>query len=254
MLSIKTSSWKDVLIHLGIMFCIVAIIVLTFFFFYLPRTTHHGESVTVPDISGMNVGQVEEFLASRDLRYEINDSAYIYNKPPSIVLTQYPKAGEKVKQNRKVYLTITTSNPPDVEMPKLVDMSLRSAQMLLQSFDLQQGQVTYVPNLAENLVLKQAIKGKPIEPGTRLPKGSKIDLTVGDGIGNAEFALQDLTNMSLEEAKVYLQGADLVLGSLIPDPNSSQPAGTIIKQNPAPDVNIRSGEVVDLWVAGAGSN
>ncbi|QHT66814.1 PASTA domain-containing protein [Rhodocytophaga rosea] len=252
MIYIKTSSKKDVLIHIGIMLSLLAIIVLSFFFIYLPSTTNHGESITVPDLSGMKVDAVEEFLESRDLRYEINDSTFISNKPASIVLTQYPKAGEKVKENRKIYITVTTNNPPNVEMPKLVDISLKSAQMLLQSYELQEGSIKYVPNLAQNLVLKQEFNGKEIAPGTKLPKGSKIDLTVGDGVGKDDFTLQNVVGMTLEEAKVVIEGSSLVIGSILYDGNSSEPTGTVIKQNPAADSNIRVGEVVDLWVSGTG--
>jgi eukaryotic-like serine/threonine-protein kinase len=252
MIYIKTSSKKDVLIHIGIMLSLLAIIVLSFFFIYLPATTNHGESITVPDLSGMKVDAVEEFLESRDLRYEINDSTFISNKPASIVLTQYPRAGEKVKENRKIYITVTTNNPPNVEMPKLVDISLKSAQMLLQSYELQEGSIKYVPNLAQNLVLKQEFNGKEIAPGTKLPKGSKIDLTVGDGVGKDDFALQNVVGMTLEEAKVVIEGSNLVIGSILYDANSSEPTGTVIKQNPAADNNIRVGEVVDLWVSGTG--
>lgn len=252
MIYIKTSSKKDVLIHLGIMLSLVAIIVLSFFFIYLPSTTNHGESITVPDLSGMKVEDVEEFLQSRDLRYEINDSTFIANKPASIVLTQYPRSGEKVKENRKIYITVTTNNPPNVEMPKLVDISLKSAQMLLQSYELQEGSIKYVPNLAQNLVLKQEWNGKEVAPGTKLPKGSKIDLTVGDGVGKDDFTLQNFTGMNLEEAKVVIEGSNLVIGSILYDANSSEPTGTVIKQNPAAESNIRVGEVVDLWISGTG--
>lgn len=252
MIYIKTSSKKDVLIHIGIMLSLLAIIVLSFFFIYLPATTNHGESITVPDLSGMKVEDIEEFLQSRDLRYEINDSTFIANKPPSIVLTQYPRSGEKVKENRKIYITVTTNNPPNVEMPKLVDISLKSAQMLLQSYELQEGKLTYVPNLAQNLVLKQELNGKEIAPGTKIPKGSKIDLTVGDGVGKDDFTLQNFVGMNLEEAKVVIEGSNLVIGSILYDANSSEPAGTVIKQNPASESNIRVGEVVDLWISGTG--
>jgi beta-lactam-binding protein with PASTA domain len=246
---------KDLLIHLGIMLCLIAILVLGFFFLYLPNTTNHGETVTVPELTGMDVKQVEEFLSSRDLRYEINDSTYLANKPGSIVLTQYPKAGEKVKENRKIYITITTNNPPNIEMPKLVDISLRSAQMLLQSYELQQGELKYVPNLAQNLVLKQQFNGKDIEPGTKIPKGSKIDLTVGDGIGNTEMEIPNLIGQTLAEARMAIEGSDLVLGSIIPETAKDKPQSVVTRQNPAPSETnkIRMGEVVDLWVEERGS-
>jgi beta-lactam-binding protein with PASTA domain len=253
MLYIKTSSKKDVLIHIGIMLSLLAIIVLCFFFIYLPSTTNHLESITVPDLSGRKVDELKDFLSEHDLRYEINDSTFIANKPASIVLTQYPKAGEKVKENRKIYITVTTNNPPNVEMPKLVDISLKSAEMLLQSYELQLGERKYVANLAQNLVLKQEWKGKEIAVGTRIPKGSVIDLTVGNGIGNEEFEVPDLAGKTLDEAKFTIEGSNLVVGSILYDSSSGEPAGTVVKQNPTATGRnkIRVGEVIDLWIAGS---
>jgi eukaryotic-like serine/threonine-protein kinase len=249
-MQIRTNSKWNILIHLGIMVCIVAIILLSFFFLYLPGTTNHGESVTVPDLTGMNVAQVDEFLRSHDLRYEVNDSTYRLDKSPNIVLTQYPRAGAKVKENRKIYLTKTMLNPPTIEMPKLVGISLRSAQMLLQSFQLQQGELKYVKNLAQNLVLEQHYNGKKIEPGDEIPKGSRIDLVVGDGLGETEFEVPAIVGMSFAEAKVLIEGSDLVLGNVQYSASSDQPSGTVIRQNPTEGKRIRTGELVDVWVSG----
>lgn len=250
MIYIKTSSFKDVLIHVAIMLSILAIIVLSFFFVYLPNTTNHLESITVPDLSGMKVADVEAFLEDHDLRYEINDSTFLLNKPPSIVLTQYPKSGEKVKENRKIYITVTTNNPPNVEMPKVVDISLKSAEMLLQSYELQVGKIKYVPHLAQNLVLKQEYKGKEIPVGGRIPKGSTIDLTVADGRGNTEFQIPDVVGKTYEEAKVIIEGSNLIIGSILPPGTEPAPDSKVVRQNPAAiqGNTIREGEVVDIWL------
>lgn len=253
MVTIKTNSKKDVLIHIGILLSVIAILFLGFFFVYLPVSTHHGETITVPNLSGMRVEELEEFLTSRDLRYEVGDSDFVLNSKPNTVIAQYPKQGSKVKQGRKVYLTVTMRNAPMVEMPGLVNLSLRSAQTTLQSFGLQLGQVTYVPDLARNAVLGQFYQGKPIEKKAKVPKGAKIDLTVGDGLGNAEFEVPNVVGMPLGDAEVLLKGADLQIGNIEYDSHSTMEPGTVIKQNP-PSLagnKIRIGEVVDLWVAGS---
>jgi beta-lactam-binding protein with PASTA domain len=255
MLTIKTSTKKDLLIHIGILLSLSAIIVLVFFFVYLPARTRHGESITVPDLTGMNVMQLEEFLNEKDLRFEA-DSDYVSNRPPLSVITQYPKAGSKVKEGRKIYVTIVAKNPPMVPMPNLVDFSLRSAQMVLQSAGLEAGELIYKPDLCQNCVLAQQVKGGDIKPGTRIPKGTKVDLVLGDGAGNQEFPVPNLIGKTLEEAKVILSGSDLVQGSIIYEQNSEKPVGTVFKQNPpAVEGNkIRMGEIVDLWVVGSPDN
>jgi eukaryotic-like serine/threonine-protein kinase len=249
---IKTNSKKDVLVHVGILLSILAIFFLGFFFVYLPTFTHHNETITVPNLSGMSVEELEEFLITKDLRYEVGDSDFVLNAKPYTVISQYPKPGSKVKEGRKVYLTVTMRNPPMVEMPGLVNLSLRSAQTTLQSFGLQLGEVKHVPDLARNAVLKQSYNGKTIEKGEKIPKGAKVDLEVGDGLGATEFPVPNLVGMALGDAEVILKGSDLQLGHIIYDSQSAEAPGTVIKQNP-PSLEsnkIRMGELMDLWVAG----
>ena len=88
--------------------------------------THNGK---------LKFTKVEEFLASHDLRYEVNDSSYSAEYPPLTVLKQYPAAGAKVKENRKIFVSVNRRNPPTVKMPDLID----GAALFLEQFDLHLG-------------------------------------------------------------------------------------------------------------------
>ncbi|MDX5348368.1 MAG: PASTA domain-containing protein, partial [Hymenobacteraceae bacterium] len=180
------NSFLDVIKHIAIMLILVALMLFAFFYWYLPTTTHHGQTISVPNIVGMQVDQMEDFLDDKDLRYYINDSSYNPGIKPFTVLTQEPKPGAKVKENRKIYISINMKNPPIIKMPKLIDGSVKNAQMILKSYGLEVGKVEYVPNLAQNAVLKQLVDGKEIKPGDPVAKGSKVDLVVGDGLGETE--------------------------------------------------------------------
>jgi beta-lactam-binding protein with PASTA domain len=252
---LKANSPKDVLIHIAIILAIFIAIILCFFFIYLPVTTNHGDTITVPKLIGMNSKELDSYLKEQHLRYQINDSSFAVGVKPYTVLTQHPFDGSKVKKNRKIYITIASANPPKVKMPRLIDGSLRSAESTLKSFDLAVGTIKNVPSPFPNLVLDQQLNGKTIQPGTYLPKGTKIDLTVGNGADNEEVEVPDVTGLSLEEARTKLAEGGLAIGSVRPDPSSSQPSGTVIKQNPSGNSGrkLRAGEEVSLWVAGTGT-
>jgi eukaryotic-like serine/threonine-protein kinase len=252
---LKANSPKDVFIHIAIILGILIAMILCFFFIYLPVTTNHGETITVPKLIGMNSKDLEPFLKSNHLRYQINDSSYSPGTKPYIVLTQHPFEGSKVKKNRKIYITIASANPPKVKMPRLIDGSLRSAESTLKSFDLVRGEIKQVPSPFPNLVLDQQINGKTIQPGTYIPKGTKIDLIVGNGTDNEEVEVPDVTGLSLEDARTRLAESGLAIGSVRSDPNSSERAGTVVKQNPAGSSGrvMRAGEEVSVWVAGSGN-
>lgn len=236
-------------IHLAIVAGIGALIILGFFYIYLPGVTHHGETLTVPDLKGIRYTNLDEFLTKRSLRYEVNDSSYSTEFPPLTVLAQDPKPGSKVKENRKIYIVLNAQNPPTVKMPRLVDGSVKNAQMVLESYQLLLGEITYVPDLAQNAVLEQWYNGKEIEPGTPINKGSKIDLVVGDGLGNQVFNVPNVIGMPVDEAKTLIIGSGLSVESVINQPSEEHTPGTVIRQTPAAGGDIRIGESIDLWVA-----
>ncbi len=231
---------------------IVVALVFGFFYVYLPSTTNHGESISVPKIEGMQLADAEQLLEDQNLRFYINDSTYKPDLKPFQILTQDPAPGAKVKENRKIYISVNMKNPPMIKMPKLIDGSVKNAELILKSYDLKKGQLTYVPDLQQGAILKQFVKGKEVKPGDLIPKGSVIDLHVGDGLGNSEFEMPTVVGMPVDEASVMLVGQGLQIGNIIYVPGSEEPDGTVVKQRPFAEIGatIRVGELVDLWVAG----
>ncbi|WP_223815809.1 PASTA domain-containing protein [Adhaeribacter rhizoryzae] len=250
----KADSLGDVIKHIAVIIIIVALMLFFFFFVYLPSTTNHGETITVPKVEGMKLNEIEDFLAEHSLQYYVSDSSYSSTKEPFTVTKQDPQPGAKVKEDRKIYITYNMKTAPMIKMPKLVDLSLKNAQMILKTSDLQVGKIEFVPDLAQNAVLKQLLKGKEIAAGDLIPKGSSVDLVVGDGLGNAEFQVPNVVGMPADEATTLLVGAGLQMGAVqyIAAPNG-EPEGTVVRQRPisTPGAKIRVGELVDIWVVGA---
>ena len=248
----KANTALDVAKHLALVLGAAALLVLGFFYVYLPVTTHHGETITVPKVTGMNVADLTKYLDERNLAYFVDDSSYSPDIRPFTVLTQDPAPGEKVKEGRKIYLQVAMKRPPVIKMPKLVDGSVKNAQLILQSYDLVVGQIKLVPNLAQNAVLRQFMGGKEIAPGAPVAKGTRIDLEVGDGLGNQEFPVPNYVNMPQDEAVTLLVGQGLQKGEVFEvAAEEGQTAGTVVRQRPVPgpDATIRMGQLVDLWIA-----
>lgn len=248
----KPEKLKDLLIHVLLIMGLFFSLLLIFFYGYLPSATNHGETITVPKLEGMSLKELETFLASKNLNYEINDSTYRAGVKPLTVLNQHPAPGSKVKKNRRIYVTIAALTPPNVKMPKLVDNSLRSAEMVLKGYDLVLDSIHYTPSPYPNLVLRQLVNKKEIAAGTLIPKGTKVTLIVGNGTGNEEIELPNLVGTTLDEASVLLSGSNLVVGSIKYMPEAKEEEGTIISQKPAfkEGAKIHVGEVVDIWIAG----
>ncbi|MBC6988691.1 MULTISPECIES: PASTA domain-containing protein [Hymenobacter] len=250
---LKSDTPLDVLKHLLVIGLCGAALLFGFFFIYLPLTTNHGETIVVPKVTGMRVDNLEDYLDERNLRYFVDDSTYNPTIKPFTVLTQDPAPGERVKEDRKIYISVSMKNPPVIKMPKLVDGSVKNAQMILKSYDLQVGKIEFVPDLAQNSVLKQLVNGKEIAAGAPIAKGTRVDLVVGDGQGNQEFPVPNVVNMPEDEAVTLLVGQGLLKGeTFYQAPEEGQQEGTVVKQRPvaAPGSTIRTGQLVDLWIAG----
>ncbi len=172
---------KIFFINLGL-----ALLVVVAFFggasLFLSHYTRHGEFSVLPNLTKLNLNKAEETLKGMSLNYIIIDSEYDEKLPGHTVINQNPYPGAKVKSGRNIYLYITTSVPPQVEMPNLVDKSLRQAKGMLENIGLKCGNVVLRTDQCVGCVLQQSYKGKPIAPEAVIPKNSVIDLVVGKGL------------------------------------------------------------------------
>ena len=223
-----------------------------FFKFTLPVITKHGQAITVPNLKGIPVDEMQHILSARHLRYKITqDVLYFPNYPPDVVLEQYPKAGARVKEGRSIYITLNATQPPEVLMPNLVDGSVRNAHISLKSRGLGYHTITYVTDIAKNAVLEQLYKGQPIAPGTRIAQGSKIDLVVGAGLEKHAVIAPDVVEMKVEEAELLLLDIGLCVGNVNYEHVDTFQPGTVFRQQPKVGSQLNLGTRINLWVVEA---
>ncbi len=240
---------KHLLIAFGSL-CVLLFILFQTLAFY----TRHGESVTLPNLKGMTIQQAQDLLADKGFKFEV-DSVYSVNKAPGTILEQDPNPETKVKEGRTIYVSIVSMIAPQVKIPDLVDVSLREATAIIESYGLKVGNLIYKPDLAQNAVLGIIVKGQPVSAGFSLPKGSNVDLIVGDGYGNTILTVPNLIGTSLEEAMFVIQASALNLGTVTYDEtikdSASRAKGFVYKQLPihnGDSTKINQGEPIDLFI------
>lgn len=152
-------------------------------FLLLNITTNHNNYIFVPDLKGIEINEAEEILNQNNLKYEISDSTFFNpDFPKYSVLEQIPIANSKVKKNRKIYLTINPVNYGNIAIPNIVQITKRSAISALLSSDLELGEISLIDNIGKDMVIQILYKKKEVSPGFLVPKKSKIDLVLGNGI------------------------------------------------------------------------
>jgi len=231
---------------------IITIFLILIIMFSIRVYTHHGESITVPDFSGMLEEQVQNILKKNELNYQVTDSLYVMEEKPGAIIGQFPVKGSHVKSGRTIFFTICARKPEQVYVPKLTDISLRQAMNILSRIGLNVGTITYVPSEYPNLVLSQTQGVKDIKQGSKVNKGTEINLTVGKSLSSEKTVIPNLIGLTLKMAKNEMASLFLVQGSLIYDESIKSSEDTlnakIFKQDP--DLSgevLNQGSSIDMW-------
>ncbi len=214
--------------------------------------TRHGQSLSLPNLKGLNIEEVEKLLEQKKLRYVITDTVFVDKLPKLAVAEQNPAPNSKVKEGRIIYLSINSDASATVLMPNLINSSLRYAETVLAGMGLVVGNVSMRPDIAQNAVLDQLWKGQSMQPGTKLPKGSSIDLVVGDGSGGALVPMPNLNGLNLIDATNVLQTSLLQLGTVVYEGQVKDSTKAVVKRQNPPfleGATMKGGEFVDLFLS-----
>lgn len=163
-----------------IMMLLVAIFLGFLALFFLDIWTDHGHTSIVPEIRNKSYNEAKALLEQYDLEFEIADSIYDTNLEPGTVKEIWPHPGSRVKPGRMVYLTINSFQPQQltVTMP-LTGVSSRQAITYLESLNIKNIRIVYVPSNFPDLVEGASYKGKAIQPGMKIPVNANVVLEVG---------------------------------------------------------------------------
>jgi eukaryotic-like serine/threonine-protein kinase len=217
--------------------------------------TKHGETLTVPVVTGKKTPDAIKLLESKGFEVLVQDSVYTDTAANGIVLKQLPEGNATVKVNRTVFITINRVVPPSFDMPKIEGQSLSAALDILERNHLKLEDTLFRPDFMKGYVLEQQFNGSKIAPGSKIKWGSKITLVIGAGIENERKIVPDVTGQTYAEAKAFLEAEGIIVAP-VPDPDVKDTARAFVKrQNPtrfndekAPNY-IQPGQVMDLFLS-----
>jgi eukaryotic-like serine/threonine-protein kinase len=223
-----------------LMVVLLCVVLYVLFFASLSILTRHGAEVKVPNVTGKDIRVALAELGKMEFEIDV-DSTYEPTAKPYTVLMQVPEVNAAVKRGRTIFLTINKAEPPKTPMPNLLNLSFRSATMILKSNKLVLGDTTLRPDIAKGA-------------GQMVPQGSRIDLVVGDGLGNTQFNVPDVIGMTYEEAIAFLNSANLNFTAIWEGGIEDSAQAIVYFQTPtavnelaAPN-RIKEGDVVDIRI------
>jgi eukaryotic-like serine/threonine-protein kinase len=174
----NTKDTKKIILHFALVL-VSTIIAIWLLNKWMHSYTKHGEEVMVPKIREMRLDKAVAILEEQGFRYLVIDSVYKDNLKKMDIAEQDPAPGSLVKKGRTIYLIINSLGKPKVPMPKLVNVSISLAKVLIKNSGLKLGQIeTKKTLMGDGLVLQQFIRGDTIPVGKMVEKGSTVNLLV----------------------------------------------------------------------------
>lgn len=198
MKKLKNTSWYWIVKHI-VLAVVIAFLLIFAAMQFLDWGTDHGEYLEVPEFVGMSFEEAQSVAAQSGVRLEIVDSVYS-KRGRGLVREQNPSPGSKVKENRRILITMNAHGVQKVAVPNLVGYSTRQAIADLRSRGLRLGRIKYVNDIATNNVLKQQYRGRDIAPGRMIEAESSIDLVVGLNMDDSETLIPDVTGKRASDA------------------------------------------------------
>ncbi len=215
--------------------------------------TRHGTHRTVPDFTGIRIGDAVRLADDERLEIIINDSLFVPAYEGGIVLDQLPKGGVEVKAGRKVYVTINSVRQKMVQVPYVAGRSLRQAKNMLEVAGLGIERLEYEEDIATNYVLAELVDGRELTPDSKIEieMGSGVVLKVGVEPEKNSVIVPKTIGQGLEAAKSRLWEQGLNIGKINFDEGinlMNQKDARVYRQSLHHNSAALLGDAVSLWL------
>jgi beta-lactam-binding protein with PASTA domain len=219
--------------------------------YWMQCYTTHGETIEVPELSGVSYKEAKKKASRHDLDVAIADSIYQIDKPAGLVILQDPKPGDRVKENRTIYLTVTKNNPDLLKLPSLRgNDDFERYSKTLKSLGLKPRITSTVfdEKLEQNTIVTVQYRGEDITrkidigAGVQVNMGEFIDFVVSSGAEGLVAEVPDLGCMTLDAAREALQPTGKTIKSI-------QHIGQITREDDAYVLRYNvNGDEIDVYV------
>lgn len=172
--------WGNLLAMAG-----VIAVLLIGFKFAIDVYTHHGESITIPNLVHRSFDSASATADHMGLTLQVSDTGYVRTLPPGCILEQFPAAGEQVKAGHVIYVTINATQSPTITLPDVIDnCSLREAMAKLTAMGFKLNPPKFVPG-EKDWVYGILVNGRHVAYGDRIPVDAKLTILAGNGMRDA---------------------------------------------------------------------
>jgi beta-lactam-binding protein with PASTA domain len=222
--------------------------------------TNHGQKLELPDYEDTFIVDAIKDADKRSFQIIVNDSVHMVGRRGGMIINQNPKKGALVKENRKIYVTITKFNPDKItlaDLPVLYgsdfdqkrkELSYQEINSVIDGFKYDPGEPNHILEVRYNdeVIVGANIERKDVE----IEKGGTLHFILSEQSGGTT-KIPDLRCMTVAQARFYLEGLKLRLGNITPQGVENMDDAYIVNQLPAydPVAIIDMGSPIDIMVS-----
>ena len=201
--------------------------------------------VKVPDLSKTEISEAEDIASQQGLSIEVSEEVFHNDIENGYIVTQEPHSGERVKQTRKILVTVS-KGPKVVEVPDFNGRPLREAEVIIENLGLQIDEINYEYSeiLSENHIISQ----DPV-PGSEIEINNPIKLTVSEGPKPEMVLMPSLIGLQRDRAFELIQQSGLEVGRLSYNDSTRYDEGLIISQEYTGGEEVPDGSSVNLQIS-----
>ena len=148
---------------------------------YIDLYTNHNQTVSVPDVKGLQIEDAAPFLENNSLRYTIVDSIYSKEVPPGAITELSPEANSRVKKNRIISITVNAKTEETAPVPELTGISRRQAYAEVKARGFKYIEEKWIEGEYRDLTVGIEYNGNIMQSGDRVPLSAILTLVYEDG-------------------------------------------------------------------------
>lgn len=167
--------------------------------------------VEVPEMIGMDIEEARTVASQVGLEIQQETESINHPEiPENKIVSQYPGAGERVRQTRDITVTVSKGSETLI-MSDLLNMTLREAEILLdnKNIEIANKEFKYSNEVSENRIIEQ----KP-GPEAEIKSGEEVVLIVSKGPRPDMVEVPNLIGLTRAEAFNRIEEANLKPGSI----------------------------------------
>jgi len=208
-------------------------------------TPEVDEQIEMPNFVGMIY---DDILSDPEYSENFKFKRIEGNNPdlqPGEIMGQTPNKGIMVKKGSEVELRVN-GKVEQQEVPNMENYSQAEATSLLKELGLK---VKY-EEVSHDEIKTGHVVGSDPQAKTMVDVGTTVTLKISKGPATKKVKVpDDLVGKTLYDAKASLEERKLVVGNIINDDTSTEPADTVVSTNPAPGSEVSEGATVDIVVS-----